>query len=164
MTFSLRKFRVFLTAAMLLVGMVSTSCSSYLIKNLTSQPVRVILETADGTQAEIVNPGDTWGTWSTDDSAYSIKVKNAKLYLDQFDKLNSEFEGIKNQASLSEEEREAKIKDFVQNVTERFQQVETIGQCATFTCPLCIGVVTIEESGVTCTTDDDFAERLKSPE
>lgn len=162
MNFRSRKCRVLLMTVALLVGLVLSSCSSYLIKNLTSQPVRVILETSDGTQADIVNAGDTWATWSTDDSAYGVKVKNAKLYLDQFDKLNGEFEAIKNQPGLSAAERETKIKDFVQNVTERFQQVETIGQCATFTCPFCIGVVTIEESSVTCATDDDFAERLKS--
>ena len=162
MSFPSSKFRVFLMVTALLVGLTSSSCSSYLIKNLTSQPVRVILQTADGTQADIVNAGDTWATWSTDDSAYSVTVKNAKLYMDQFDKLNGEFEAIKSQPGLSEAERETKIKDFVQNVTERFQQVETIGQCATFTCPFCIGMVTIESDNVTCAVDDDFAERLKS--
>ena len=162
MSFPSSKFRVFLMVTALLVGLTSSSCSSYLIKNLTSQPVRVILQTADGTQADIVNAGDTWATWSTDDSAYSVTVKNAKLYMDQFDKLNGEFEAIKNQPGLSAAERETKIKDFVQNVTERFQQVETIGQCATVTCPFCIGMVTIESDNVTCAVDDDFAERLKS--
>ncbi len=97
MSFPSSKFRVFLMVTALLVGLASTSCSSYIIKNLTSQPVRVILQTADGTQADIVNAGDTWATWSTDDSAYSVTVKNAKLYMDQFDKLNGEFEAIKNQ-------------------------------------------------------------------
>jgi len=58
-------------------------------------------------------------------------------------------------------ERETKIKDFVQNVSKQFQQVETLSACVGYTCPFCTGVVAIETFASTCSTDTQFAEDLK---
>lgn len=146
----------------ILAGTLLTGCSFYEVKNLTGAPVRVILDFGDEREARLVGPGDSWVTWSTSDTAYGATVKEGKAYQDKFDSMNGEFESIKSNSGLTEAEREAQIKDFMLKAVEQFQQVQTIGQCASFTCLFCNATITIDESLVTCVTDDTFAELLKS--
>lgn len=154
--------RLLMAFLVILTGTALAGCSFYEVKNLTGRPVRVILDLANTHEAKMVGAGDTWVTWSTEDAAYGATVKEGKAYQDKFDSMNGEFESIKSNPGLTDAEREAQMKDFMLKATEQFQQVQTIGQCASFTCPFCNATITIDENSVTCETDDSFAELLKS--